>query len=259
MTNIPKHDSSLLEHDETIDAALGDGLKIIQKTNGYRYSLDAFLLAHFTSLKKNDRILDLGTGSGIISLVLAKRWGFIKIIGIEIQEELAAMARRSAELNNLKDRVDIIQGDVRKIDALCAENAFDLVVSNPPYRKLHSGRINSDAQKASARHEIEGSLIDFLGAAQFALKKKGHFFLIYPATRMVELLYRMRKNDLEPKKLRMVHSKNRSEGELVLVEGVKGGREELHILPPLYVYDENGVYTEEIAAIFEVLSRPAFP
>jgi tRNA1Val (adenine37-N6)-methyltransferase len=258
MTRTQDKTSDLLKDDETIDNALGGKLRIIQKTHGYRYSLDAFLLVHFVSLKKNDRLLDLGCGSGVIALTLARRWDSIKAVGVEIQEELADMACRSMAMNHLADRVEILCGDVKEMETLCEESVFDIVVSNPPYRKLRSGRINPHGQKALARHEIKGALGDFLAAAQFALKKSGRIFLIYPASRMVHLLSLMREAGLEPKKLRIVHSKMRTGGELVIVEGVKGGREELHILPPLYIYDENGAYTQEAAAIFDDLSLPAF-
>lgn len=260
MINDPPNDSNLLRNGETLDDALGKNLRIIQSRSGYKYSLDAYLLAYFTRLKKNDRtVLDLGTGSGIIVILLTYKWSFIKAIGVEIQEEMANMANRSVQINRLVDRVAIIRGDVRKMEALCGANSFDIVVSNPPYRKLKTGRINPDTQKASARHEIQGTLSDFLKAAHFALKKSGRVFLIYPASRMVNLLFRMRVAHLEPKRLRMVHSKRGLEGELVLVEGVKEGREELQILPPLYVYLDQGGYTEEVASIFEDLSRTVSP
>lgn len=249
----------LLKEGETVEDALGGGLRIIQKAKGYRYSLDAFLLAHFAAMKKNGRLLDLGCGSGVIGLTLATKWSSAEVVGIEIQEELAEMARRSAAMNGLADRVEILSGNVKQIEALCESNAFDSVVSNPPYRKLRSGRINPDGQKALARHEIKGALGDFLAAARYALKKSGRVFLIYPASRTVHLLSQMHAARLEPKRLRIIHSKSNSDGELVLVEGVKDGREELHILPPLTVYDENGGYTSEMESIFDDLSRPAFP
>lgn len=260
MLDDPQNNSNFLKDGETVEDALGEKLRIIQSKDGYKYSLDAYLLAHFTRFKKSDRtVLDLGTGSGILALLLVTRWSFIKAVGIEIQEEMADMAGRSIQMNHLPDRAEIIMGDIRKISALCKANSFDVVVSNPPYRKLQTGRINPDRQKASARHEIKGTLHDFLYAAHFALKKSGRVFLIYPASRMVNLLFEMRAAHLEPKRLQIVHSKNGMEGELVLVEGFKEGREELHILPPLYVYHDNGGYTEDINSIFENLSRTAFP
>jgi tRNA1Val (adenine37-N6)-methyltransferase len=162
-------------------------------------------------------------------------------------------------MNGLSDRVDIVCGDARLIKNLYEARTFDAVVSNPPYRKLHSGRINPDGQKALARHEIQGTLDDFLMAAAFVLKKSGRVFLIYPAARLVELMARMRAARLEPKRLRLIHSKPGMDGDLVLVEGLKDGREDLHILPPLFVYGQEGQYTEEMGAIFAALSRPAFP
>jgi len=259
MQNLYNNRIDLVKQGETVEEALGGELRIIQKAKGYRYSLDAFLLAHFAAVKKNGRLLDLGCGSGVIALTLATKWSSVEVVGIEIQEELAEMARRSAAMNGLADRVEILSGDVKQIEALCESNAFDSVVSNPPYRKLRSGRINPDGQKALARHEIKGALGDFLAAAHYALKKSGRIFLIYPASRMVHLLSGMHSARLEPKRLRIVHSGIQTEGALVLAEGVKDGREELHILPPLTVYDENGGYTSEMESIFDDLSQPAFP
>ncbi|MBN1663082.1 MAG: tRNA1(Val) (adenine(37)-N6)-methyltransferase [Deltaproteobacteria bacterium] len=258
MNDDPQNASALLKDGETIEDALGGKLRIIQKTTGYRYSLDAFLLVHFVSLKKNSHVLDLGAGSGVIALTLAARSISVKAVGIEIQEDLADMARRSVEMNGLGDRVEMICGDVKKIPGLCEEHVFDAAVMNPPYRKLQSGRINPDVQKALARHEIKGALADFLKAASFALKKSGRVYIIYPATRLVHLMSLMRACRLEPKKLRIVYSGRETDGELALVEGLKEGREELKVLPPLYVYEENGVYTKQMDAIFEDLSRPLF-
>ncbi|MDI6777457.1 MAG: tRNA1(Val) (adenine(37)-N6)-methyltransferase [Syntrophales bacterium] len=245
---------------ETVDGILGGQLKIIQKEKGYRFSLDALLLAHFVCLKEREHVLDMGAGSGIISLILARQWGrweYGKIVGVEIQEELVDMARRSVGMNNLEDKVSIRQGDIREIETFFASQSFDVVIFNPPYRGLNSGRINPDYQKAVARHEIKGSLNDFLRAAGYVLKESGRVYTIYPAIRMVELLFQMRTNRLEPKKLRLVHANCFSKGEFILVEGIKGAGEELEILPPLVIYEENGRYSEAMSCLFKDVS--AFP
>lgn len=259
MTNPNRLVSNLIKPGETLEEALGGKLRIIQKKKGYRYSVDAFLLAHFVRLHKHDDVLDLGSGSGVVGLILAARCPQVTVLGLEIQEDLAEMSRRSAALSGLSERIEVIRADVRSIKEIIPTSKFDAAVMNPPYRRLHSGRINPNSQKALARHEIHGTVADFLKTAAYALKKSGRIFVIYPAARTVQLIARMRAERLEPKRLRIVHSHWNDEAELVMVEGLKEGREEIHILPPLYVYNEEGAYTDEAAAIFADLSLPAFP
>lgn len=240
--------------EETVDAILGGQLKVIQKTKGYRFSVDAILLAHFVYVKKNDLVLDIGAGSGVMSMIVAHRWPCGKVIGLEIQEELVEMARRSVSLNGLESRVDIRQGDAGKIRDLFDRESFDVVIFNPPYRKLKSGRINPDFQKSMARHEISGSLGEFLAASAYVLKPSGRAYIIYPATRIVDICSRMRGTSIEPKRIQIVHSHAHRRGEFVLVEGIKGGREEVEILPPWSIYAENGAYTEAMTRLFTELS-----
>ena len=242
---------------ETVDAILGGRLRIIQKKRGYRFSLDALLLAHFAALREGDNLIDLGTGGGIVALILAQRFSCGHVLGIDIQEELVAMAKRSVILNGFEGYVEICRGDVRRPETLCGPQSFSAAVFNPPYRRLHSGRMNPGSEKAMARHEIAGSAADFLTAAAYALRPDGRTYVIYPATRMVELLARMRERRIEPKRLRMVHSCHGGLGAFVLLEGVKGGREELKVLPPLFIHEEAGGYTLEMTEIFRDL--PGFP
>jgi tRNA1Val (adenine37-N6)-methyltransferase len=248
------HVSNLMREGETADELLGRRVKIFQKEKGYRFSVDALLLSHFVHLKKGDLIVDLGTGSGVIAIIMAQRGGCGKVVGVDIQEELVDMARRSVMLNGLQEKVNICHGDIRKIETLFKPKYFDISIFNPPYRKLKSGRINPNDQKSIARHEIRGTLHDFLKASIYLLKKSGRAYIIYPATRMVELLSSMRTAGVEPKRMRIVHSHNSSRGEFVLVEGVKNGREELEVLPPLTVYSEDGQYTEAMNSVFRDLS-----
>ncbi len=242
---------------ETIDEILGGRLRIIQKKSGYRFSIDALLLAHFTIPREGEECLDLGTGSGIVALILAHRYRCKRVLGIDIQEELVSMARRSGELNDLAGRMEIHRGDVRHPESICAPMSFDIVVFNPPYRRLRSGRMNPDPAKAIARHEVAGTLGDFLAAAAHALRDGGRVYAIYPAKRMAEMIVRMRDCRIEPKRLRIVHSRPGGMGVFLLLEGVKGGREELALLPPLYLYGEGEAYSPEMTAIFQDLS--AFP
>lgn len=242
---------------ETVDAICGGRLRIIQKKRGYRFSLDALLLAHFANLREGDDLIDLGTGCGVIALILAQRYCCGRVLGIDIQDGLAEMARRTVVLNRLEGQVEIRRADVRCPESLCAPQSFSAAVFNPPYRRLRSGRLNPDSEKAVARHEIVGSAADFLAAAAHALRPDGRVHAIYPASRMVELLSRMRERRIEPKLLRLVHSHRGGPGVFVLLEGVKGGREGLKVLPPLFIYAEAGGYESEITEMFTDLS--AFP
>ncbi len=246
-----------IRDDETLDDILGGRRRILQKAKGYRYSLDALLLARFVSLKGREAICDLGTGSGIIPIILADRWPDVRITGVEIQEELAEMASRSVALGGLASRITVMHGDVRRPEALFAPRSYDVVTANPPYRRQGSGRINPLAEKALARHEILGSAASFLAAAAYALKTGGRVFLIYPASRLVELLTRMRRLRLEPKRLQIVYATKTSGGTFVLVEGIKEGGEELAILPPFSVYEEGGgETTAAMRRLMDDLSAP---
>jgi len=250
--------SPLIKDGETADKILDGKFRVIQKKRGYRFSVDALLLAHFIKPAGNRHILDLGTGSGVIPLLLAHRLPGSRIRGIEIQPEMVDMARRTLDMNRCGDRISIEEGDIRRIADHICPRSFDLVCANPPYRRLFSGRINPEAEKARARHELTGSLVDFLHAAAFAVKPGGRVCLIYPAKRMVELIYRMRCQRLEPKRCRIVHSDLQSRGEFILVEGTAGGREELLMEPPLCIRDPGGNYSAAMVSVFdELASSPA--
>ena len=244
--------------EETLDEILNGGLRIFQNKKGYRFSIDSILLAHFASLKQRTRFMDIGCGSGVILLILAKRFPGTKCVGLEIQESFAALARKNCHLNNLEKRAEIVHGSAHNIKNIFQERSFDSVIFNPPYRKLHSGRINPLEEKAIARHEIKGSLKDFLAAAKYLLKPSGTVFTIYPAKRLVELVYLFRINGIEPKRMKLVFSDFSSDAEFTLVEGRKGSREELKLEPPILIYDKHRNYTKEMSAIFNELSRFPF-
>ena len=247
----------IIRDGETADDILDGRFRVIQKKTGYRFSLDALLLSHFVRTKKGDALLDLGTGSTVIPLLLHHRWGCSRVAGIEIQSELADMAGRTLALNGLSDQIEIIEGDIRSVEQYIAPRSFDAVTFNPPYRKLQSGKINPLPEKAQARHEIHGAIGDFIKAAAYAVRASGRIFLIYPARRLAELISQMRRFHVEPKRLRMVHSRAEMEGEFVLMEGIVGGGEELAVLPPLFIYEENGVYTQAMQEIFSDLCAVA--
>lgn len=240
--------------EETLDELLNGRLRVFQKKKGYRFSVDAVLLAHFISLKAKSKVIDLGTGSGIIPLLLATRFPHVSWTGLEIQDGLAALAAKSVALNGLPDRISIVQGDARKIKNLFPAHSFDAVTFNPPYRKINSGRVNHDQERAIARHEITGSLKDFLQAARYLLKPAGKVFTVYPAKRLVELVSCFRAASIEPKKMQFVFSDVQSGAAFVLAEGRIGSREELKIEPSLFIYDEDKKYTKQMNDIFSVLA-----
>jgi tRNA1Val (adenine37-N6)-methyltransferase len=206
-------------------------LRLIQSKGGYRFSIDAVFLAEFVSAKPGDVVVDLGTGCGVISLLLLQREPIRYAVGLEIQPDLADQAHRNVLLNGAEGRMGVILGDLR-LPPL-APGTADTVICNPPYRQKASGRINPDPQRALARHEMKASLDDILNAASKLLRAKGRLAVIYPAARLADLLVRMRGFDLEPKRLRVVHPDRSVDAKRVLVEANLGGRPGMKILPPL--------------------------
>jgi tRNA1Val (adenine37-N6)-methyltransferase len=217
--------------DESLDDFLDGRLKLIQFRTGYRFSIDAVLLAQFVSIKRNDVVVDLGTGCGIIPMLLLLTEPVEHVFALEIQPELAGQAVRNARLNGFEHEVEIILGDLKHPPL--APSSADVVICNPPYRPKDSGRINPDPQKAIARHEVLSSLNDILDAAAKTLRVKGRFAMIYPAARLADLLIKMRGFNLEPKRLRVVYPSMRSDAKLALIEASLGGQAGLKILPPL--------------------------
>lgn len=239
--------------DETLDSPLRKKLKIIQKRKGYRYSIDAILLAHFCHLQKGNQVIDLGTGNAIIPVLLAAHGVVGRIVGVEIQAELIDMARRNVVINHMEGRISLIHHDVRHLRDCLERASFDVAISNPPYRPVRTGKVNPQPQKALARHEILGSMKDMARAASFLLRPRGRFHVIYPASRAVDMLLTLRETDLEPKRVQVVHSNSKEDAKLVMAEAVKGGRRELRILKPLFVYDLEGRYTKEMERVFSML------
>lgn len=235
--------------DESLDTLFEGKLAIIQRKRGYRFSLDAVLLARFVKVSCREKIIDLGTGNGVIPLILASLYSSVRVIGLETQEEMVGRALRNVNLNRLEDRVGIVQGDVRSIKQIFSPQSFDIAVCNPPYRRSISGRISPDPERGVARHEIKGCLRDFLRGGAYLLRRRGKIALVYPATRTLDLLQTMRQEGMEPKRLRLVHSFDGTVATLVLVEGVKGGRSELKIMPPLIIYTQGMKYTSEMRAM----------
>jgi len=238
----------LREH-ERIDNLIHNNLKIIQNTKEFRFSFDAVLLAHFVTVHKRDKVLDLGTGTGIIPLLLSNRT-MQEIYGLEIQPLFVDMARRSVRLNGLEHRLHIIEGDLRRPERYLPLNQFDVVTVNPPYMPLGSGETNPSSSKAIARHEILCTLDDVVRASAQLVNSQGRVAMVHRPSRLVEILGKMVKYQLEPKRLRMVHAKLGEKPNLILIEAIKQGQPSLDILPPLYIYDANGEYTDEVKQIY---------
>lgn len=239
---------------ETLDSLSIGNLQLLQAENGYRYSLDPILLARFVKVKKGARVVDLGAGAGILPLLLARLSDAAEFIGIELQPELAARAGRNVELNSLQARVRILREDIRNIRDILPPNDADLVISNPPYRQPASGRVAPNIERAAARHELSGGLIDFVAAARWLLKNGGLFAVIYLAERLPELMGRMGAAGIEPKRLRMVHPRQGEAAKMVLLEGRKGGRPGLLVENPLYIYEDGELardYTEEVLRMYK--------
>lgn len=216
---------------ESIDNFMEGRLKIIQSKDGYRFSIDAILLSEFVTVRPGDVVVDLGTGCGIILLVLLLTKPVGHVFGLEIQKELAAQAKRNTSLNGFETKMEVIIGDIR--NPPMARKWADVVLCNPPYRQVKSGRINPDPRRAVARHELLASIDDVLMAATGLLRRNGRLALIYPSVRLTDILVRMRRFGLEPKRLRINYPTLKSRAELALIEASLGGRPGLEIGPPL--------------------------
>ncbi|RJQ54815.1 MAG: tRNA1(Val) (adenine(37)-N6)-methyltransferase [Nitrospiraceae bacterium] len=235
--------------DETLDTI--KDIKLFQAKEGYRFSVDALLLEHFISAKRLEKGVELGAGSGVVSILLAKRLRQTKIIAVEIQKTLAERARRNVGLNGLDDLIEILEKDIRDMKKVFPANAFDFVFSNPPFRKTKTGRLSVHEERAVARHEIEITLPDLIRTASYLLKHSGKFFLIYHPFRLAELISLLQKSRLEPKRMRFVHSKAGGEAKMVLIEAVKGSGTWLKVTPPLYIYENDKEYSPEIRRILQ--------
>ncbi len=218
---------------------------IHQPRTGYRYSIDSFLLASFVTLRKRDTVIDLGSGVGVIGMLLCARYPDCSVWGIEIQERLFRFAERNRRENRLDERMRNVLGDYRRGDDLPSGVPFDSAVSNPPYRPVGTGRLNRDAERTVARHETAGGLSDVVIAARSAVKSGGSLFLVYPAWRTADLMASLRSGDFEPKRARFVHAREGEDAQTVMIEARRGGGTELTVLPPLYIWKRPGTYTDE--------------
>jgi len=234
----------------TQDSLFNGRLRLKQHRSGYRYSIDAVILASCVHPKPGETVVDLGTGCGVIPLILAFRYPGLRIWGIELQASMAAVAQENVRDNNLTSAVTVVCADMRNVRPASVGAPVDIVVSNPPYRSGRSGRVNPDMQRALARHEIAVTLPDVIRASRRLLKTGGRLIMIYTAVRSAELLCQMRAERIEPKRLRSIHSSERHAASLVLVEGIREGGPGLTIAPPLMIYAGDGSYTPEVQAMF---------
>ena len=240
-----------LRKDERIDDLEYKGLKIIQNEKGFCFGIDSVLLADYAKNIKKDAIaVDIGTGTGIISLLLCKKTNLKKIYGIEIQKEVADMAKRSVSLNELQNKIEILNINVKNVCNILEKNIFDVVITNPPYKKNNTGLKSIDKRQLISRHEVECTLDDIVQNAGKLLKSLGEFYMIHRAERIVDIMCTLRKYKLEPKNIRFVHSKINEPPTLILIKSKKNAKEFLKIDKPLIIYKENGEYTDEILNIY---------
>ena len=230
----------------TQDAFFNGRILVKQEKQGYRFSIDAILIAHHADPGPGETILDLGTGCGVIPLIMAFREpGIHRIYGIEIQRELADVAKWNVAANGMENKIKILRKNFKDFNPETLAKPADLLVSNPPFKKDLSGRKNPNPQKAIARHEIEGTLEDLVETARRTLSHGGRFVAIYPVWRLTDLLTEMRGAGIEPKFLRMIHPSPGSRPNRVIVSGAKGGKSGLCAYPPFFIYNANGAYTDE--------------
>ena len=240
-----------LNENERIDDLEFKGLKIIQNKDGFCFGIDSVLLSDFAkNIKRNSKVLDLGTGTGIIPTLLCGKTGLAEIVGVEIQKEVYEMAKKSIELNKLENKFKIINDNILNLNKYFENNTFDIIVTNPPYKKNNTGIKNEDKRKLISRHEIEANLDDFIRISKNMLKDKGELYIVHRPERLVDLFVTMRKYKIEPKKIRMVYSNVNAVSKLVLVQGVKNSKPFLKVEKNLYIYDKNGNYTDEILKIY---------
>lgn len=240
-----------LKENERIDDLEFKNLKIIQNKNGFCFGIDSVLLSDFSkNIKKDSKVLDLGTGTGIISILLCGKTNLREIIGVEVQKEVYDMACRSAKLNDIEDKFKLINENVLNLENIFENGYFDVIVTNPPYKKQNTGIMNEDNRKLISRHEILANLEDFIRVSNKMLKDKGEFYMVHRPERMVDIFALMRKYKIEPKEVRLVFSNEKNPPKMVLIKGIKNGGEYLKFRENLYIYKEDGSYTDEILKIY---------
>lgn len=239
-----------LNENERLDELHRNGYYIIQNPEKFCFGMDAVLLSGYAKVKPGERALDLGTGTGIIPILLEAKTKGDHFTGLEIQEESADMARRSVEYNNLQDKIDIVNGDIKGASGIFGAASFDVITTNPPYMTSNHGLVNPDQPKAIARHEIFCSLEDVIRESSKLLKTNGRFYMVHRPFRVAEIMTTLIKYKLEPKRMQLVYPFVDKEPNMVLIEALKGGKSRITVEKPLIVYKEQGVYTDEIYDIY---------
>ena len=237
-----------LKPEERLDDLQVNGYEIIQHPGKFCFGMDAVLLSNFARVKKGERALDLGTGTGIIPILMTAKTQGEAFVGLEIQEESADMARRSVAHNHLENKIDIVTGDIKEAAEIFGPVSFDVITTNPPYMIGQHGIANASDAKAIARHEVLCTLDDILRESAKVLKPKGRFYMVHRPFRLAEILSKMVAAGIEPKRMRMIHPFIDKEPNMVLIEGSRGGNSRMTVEPPLIVYKEVGVYNEELLA-----------
>lgn len=235
---------------ERLDDLHRNGYMIIQDPKRFCFGIDAVLLSDFAQASKKEIVLDLGTGTGVIPILMEAKNEAEKYYALEIQHESAEMAARSVKLNNLDDKIKIIEGDIKELTALFKPSYFDVITVNPPYMNHNGGLKNNFSPKAIARHEILCSLDDILIGSSKLLKSGGRFYMIHRPNRLAEIIFKLKEHKMEPKKMRFVHPYIYKEPTMVLIEAVRSGKPMTRVMPPLIIYNENGEYTKEIYDIY---------
>jgi tRNA1Val (adenine37-N6)-methyltransferase len=247
---MPGVNNPLLHKDETLDNLELGNLKIIQPKAGYRFNIDSVLLAFFADLSNTKKVVDLGTGSGIIPLILSYRSETVKITGIELSASAVQRARRSVRYNELDDRITIIEGDIKHLDKKIAPLSTDMVISNPPYWKKGEGRVPENPEKAIARHELEINLEQIISAANYLLPAGGKLYIAQRAERLEEALLYFDKYNFKQTNIKLVQAFKDRAAHSALIESSKDSRKEVFYLPPLVIYNNDGTYTEEVLKIY---------
>lgn len=239
-----------LKENERIDDLQRNHYRIIQDPDRFCFGMDAVLLSGFARAKEGDRVLDLGTGTGIIPILMEAKTNAAYLYGLEIQPDSADMARRSVKLNNLEKKIEIMTGDIKEADSFFDAASFDVITCNPPYMTEHHGLTNPEAPKAIARHELLCTLEDVIRVSSRLLKPGGNFFMVHRPFRLVDIFVLLHQYRLEPKRMKLVYPFVDKEPNMVLIEANRGGRARMTVEKPLIVYKEPGVYTDEIYDIY---------
>ena len=238
---------------ERIDDLMRDGLKLIQNTDIFCFGMDAVLLSTYARAGKKDRVLDMGTGNGIIPVLMQSKNPGSTYSALEIQEGSTQLARRNVELNHLEDRISVVKGDIKEASTIFGEASFNVVTSNPPYMNENHGIVNPDSAKAIARHEILCTLEDVVSQAAKLLVDRGRFYMVHRPFRLTEIMQVLTKYKLEPKRMQLVYPYIDREPNMVLIEALKGGNSRITVERPLIVYEKPGVYTKDILEMYDMI------